>query len=124
MSEKTNYQTGRDAESAVAFFMQRKGYQIYDRNYRVYRVGELDLIAGRGRKIIFIEVKARWRTETWGGLRATISRDKLIRIKKTALCYIKEKHFMNKDMYFLAAFVELDKDKKPINIFFEPIEWQ
>ncbi len=49
---------GRRAESLAAFWRQLKGWQILARRART-PVGEVDLIARRGRLLAFVEVKAR-----------------------------------------------------------------
>ena len=49
---------GRRAETVAAWFLRLKFYRILARRYRT-PVGEIDLIARRGRTIVFIEVKQR-----------------------------------------------------------------
>jgi putative endonuclease len=49
---------GRRAESLAALWLQLKGWQILARRART-PVGEVDLIARRGRLLAFVEVKAR-----------------------------------------------------------------
>jgi putative endonuclease len=49
---------GRRAETYAAFFLQLKGWSILARRVRT-PVGEVDLVARRGRTVAFIEVKAR-----------------------------------------------------------------
>jgi putative endonuclease len=49
---------GRQAERLAALRLMLAGYRIVARNYRV-PVGEIDLIARRGRTLIFVEVKVR-----------------------------------------------------------------
>lgn len=49
---------GRRAETLAAWVLQLKGYRILARRWRV-AAGEIDLIARRGRLIIFVEVKQR-----------------------------------------------------------------
>jgi putative endonuclease len=49
---------GRRAETVAAWFLRLKFYRILARRYRT-RVGEIDLIAKRGRTIVFVEVKQR-----------------------------------------------------------------
>lgn len=49
---------GRRAEMLAAWLLRLKGYRILARRYRV-AVGEIDLIARRGRLIAFVEVKQR-----------------------------------------------------------------
>jgi putative endonuclease len=49
---------GRFAEAVAAFLLTCKGYRILARRYRT-PVGEVDLIARRGRRLAFVEVKLR-----------------------------------------------------------------
>jgi putative endonuclease len=49
---------GRRAEMLAAWLLRLKGYRILARRWRV-AVGEIDLIARRGRVIAFVEVKQR-----------------------------------------------------------------
>lgn len=49
---------GRLAELAAAALLSLKGYRILARRYRS-KAGEIDLIAVRGRRLAFVEVKRR-----------------------------------------------------------------
>jgi putative endonuclease len=49
---------GRRAERLAAFWLQLKGWKILGRRVRT-PVGEVDLVARRGRTLAFVEVKAR-----------------------------------------------------------------
>lgn len=49
---------GRNAETLCAWVLRLKGYHIVERDFRV-PVGEIDIIARRGRTLAFVEVKAR-----------------------------------------------------------------
>lgn len=49
---------GRRAEAIAALWLQLKGWSVIGRRVRT-PVGEVDLIARRGRVLAFIEVKAR-----------------------------------------------------------------
>lgn len=53
---------GRRAEAIAALFLRAKGYAIVARRART-PVGEIDIVARRGRMLAFVEVKARWRFE-------------------------------------------------------------
>jgi len=57
---KKTYQFGLLAEAIAAIFLRLKGYKILHRRYK-NNFGEIDIIAKKGRVIIFIEVKARKR---------------------------------------------------------------
>ena len=50
--------SGRRAEAIAAWFLRLKFYRILARRYRT-PVGEIDLVARRGRTIVFVEVKRR-----------------------------------------------------------------
>lgn len=52
------YRTGLLSESWAALFLRLKGYRILARRYKT-PVGEIDIIARRGRLIAFVEVKRR-----------------------------------------------------------------
>ncbi len=52
------YRHGHVAETAAALLLLAKGYRLLSRRYRT-PLGEIDLIARRGRLIAFVEVKAR-----------------------------------------------------------------
>lgn len=52
------YGRGRRAERVAAWWLRLKGYRILARGFRV-PVGEIDVIARRGRTIALVEVKAR-----------------------------------------------------------------
>lgn len=49
---------GRFGEAAAAEFLRKKGYEILGMNYRT-RLGEIDIIAAKGRFVVFAEVKLR-----------------------------------------------------------------
>jgi putative endonuclease len=49
---------GHWAETQAALLLRLKGYRIIERRFRS-RAGEIDLIARRGRRLAFVEVKAR-----------------------------------------------------------------
>jgi putative endonuclease len=49
---------GRLAETLCAFLLRLKGYRILARNLRE-PVGEVDIVARRGKTLVFVEVKAR-----------------------------------------------------------------
>ena len=55
----TNKQfTGARGEEFVSTELQKRGWQILDRNYRI-RGSEIDIVACRGSKLLFAEVKTR-----------------------------------------------------------------
>ncbi len=69
-------------EDLATEYLKKREYEILDRNFRT-KFGEIDIIAKKGRTLIFVEVKygkdGRFR----------IDRKKLERIEKAALAYMK-----------------------------------
>lgn len=55
---QTAERKGRRAESLVVLVLRLKGYRIISRREKTPK-GELDIIARRGRVLVFVEVKAR-----------------------------------------------------------------
>jgi putative endonuclease len=49
---------GLRAEALAALWLQARFYRVIERNYRI-KGGEIDIVARRGRTIVFVEVKAR-----------------------------------------------------------------
>jgi len=54
----SNLSVGRMGEGLAADYLEKAGYQIIARNYVNY-FGEIDLIAKKGRRLIFFEVKTK-----------------------------------------------------------------
>jgi len=50
--------SGRRGETLAAWYLRLKGYRILARRQRTPR-GEVDLVAKRGRTVVFVEVKRR-----------------------------------------------------------------
>jgi putative endonuclease len=58
MTRQRAEQGGRRAERLAALWLQLKGWKILGRRVRT-PVGEVDLVARRGKVVAFVEVKAR-----------------------------------------------------------------
>ncbi|MED5520000.1 MAG: YraN family protein, partial [Pseudomonadota bacterium] len=58
VERRQRWRRGRQAEAWAVLWLRLKGYRILARNFQV-PVGEIDVIAGRGRILALIEVKAR-----------------------------------------------------------------
>jgi putative endonuclease len=50
--------SGREGEAKAAWFLRARGWRILDRRVRT-PVGEVDLVARRGKLVAFVEVKTR-----------------------------------------------------------------
>lgn len=83
----TGYRKGLRAESLAAWFLRLKGYSILATRYKT-RVGEIDIVARRGRQLVFAEVK--WRPSQTGGMEA-IHPENIRRVRQAAELYL-QKH--------------------------------
>ncbi len=58
--EKTKRQTvsiGKNGEDRATEYLLNNGYEILDRNYRMGRYGEIDIVASQKDTLVFVEVK-------------------------------------------------------------------
>jgi putative endonuclease len=58
MTRQKAERRGRRAETLAAWLLRAKGYRIIARRFRC-PAGEIDLVAARGRTLVFVEVKTR-----------------------------------------------------------------
>lgn len=79
---------GRCGEDVAAAHLEGLGYKIVARNVR-YKVGEIDIVASRGRELHFIEVKARERDSAVPPLEA-ITASKMRRTRRAAEAYLSD----------------------------------
>ncbi len=75
-------QRGALVEAQAAAFLEAAGLRILARNVQ-WRGGEIDLIARHGQELVFVEVRARSRTE-YGGAAASVTRAKQQKIIRSA----------------------------------------
>lgn len=87
MTAQTGYRKGLRAETLAAWYLRCKGYRILALRYKT-RVGEIDVVARRGRSIVFAEVK--WRADRKSALEA-IHGDNQARVRRAAELYL-QKH--------------------------------
>lgn len=77
---------GAAGEALAAEYLERKGYRIVDRNVRI-SVGELDLIARKGRELVFVEVKAR-ASHAYGTPEEAVTRTKQQHLIRASQAYV------------------------------------
>jgi len=79
---------GSAGESAAAAYLKKKGYKILGQNYSC-RYGEIDLIAQKGRFVVFVEVKTR-KSEQFAQAREFVTRAKQERIISAAMLWLQQ----------------------------------
>jgi putative endonuclease len=77
---------GRRGEDLAESVFRRLGFDIVQRNYRC-KHGEIDLIARRGRILVFCEVKTRT-TDTWGTPAEAVGFRKQSRLRRLAAVWL------------------------------------
>jgi putative endonuclease len=131
----TSAETGSIAENAVCALLQEKHYKILRRNYLVPCVGELDIIAAKQGRLLFVEVKGRSQvsrgscqnihssSDNFGGPFAALTAKKRLRLRRAAEHYLQRQPEMNDEIVFLAAAVLLNNQGSVQEIRFEPVEF-
>jgi putative endonuclease len=84
----TSTETGRQAETAAKVYLEMRGYEIIEQNWRRPRC-EIDIIARKDGVIHFVEVKYRFRDDQGSGLDA-ITASKLKQMRRAAWLWIDE----------------------------------
>ncbi len=102
-------QKGKKGELLASQYLQKKGLQIIEKNWRC-RWGEIDLIALQGKKLIFVEVKSR-QTKNYGKGLEAVHYSKQQKMLRTALHYL-QKHPGHEDYAF--AVVSIDHETQQI----------
>jgi putative endonuclease len=73
---------GRYGEERAAIYLEDRGYEIVDRNWRSAS-GEIDLVAAESGRIVFVEVKTR-NGSGYGHPFEAITPDKVARMRRLA----------------------------------------
>ena len=111
---------GSDGEQLAKQFLENSGYEILDENW-VFKKSEIDLIAYKDSKIIFIEVKTR-KNNTFAEPEDFVNRSKQKQMAMAADEYI---HLMNHQhgIRFDIISILFDKFGKPIIKHIEDAFW-
>jgi putative endonuclease len=78
---------GTQGEAQAVQFLKEHGYTIITTNYRVGKMGEIDIIAKDGDTIVFVEVKLR-RTTKYGTPEEAVTYSKQRTIRRMAEGYL------------------------------------
>jgi putative endonuclease len=78
--------SGAGAEAEAAAWLEARGLKVREHNWRC-RFGELDLVCDDGGTLVFVEVRARARTD-FGGAAGSITAAKQARLTAAARQYL------------------------------------
>jgi putative endonuclease len=81
-----NKDTGNRGENIAAEYLLTQNYSIMERNWR-FSHWEVDIIASKGKKLHFVEVKTRT-NEKYGKPEESIGREKMNCLKNAATKYV------------------------------------
>lgn len=97
---------GELGEELARQFLQDNRYEILDQNFRT-RYGEIDIIARKEAKIIFVEVKTRTGTR-FGQPYEAVQHHKIRKIKSTAIEYLRRNNLGNSSLQIDVISMELN----------------
>ena len=89
-------ETGHWGEALAAEYLAAQGYAIAERNWRSGHY-EIDIVAYKGSRIIFVEVKTR--SNPSDDPLEAVDRNKAMRLIRAAIVYV-EAHDINHEMQF------------------------
>jgi putative endonuclease len=82
----STYLRGRAGERRAVAFLEGRGYQIVEKNFRC-RAGEIDLVAREGGDLVFVEVRTRADARRGSALE-TVRAPKRAKVARVAEAYL------------------------------------
>lgn len=104
------HELGKRGEEAAACFLERREYEILDRNWKCI-AGEADIVALQDDTLCFIEVKTRKDAQKGFPSEAVDTR-KRTRYERIAACYLKDHNYADVRVRFdIIAILVLGEDR-------------
>ena len=107
----SNKATGNYGEDLACEYLQKQGYKILERNYRI-RGGEIDIVCKDSDTLVFVEVKTRF-THDFGPPVESMTFWKVKALLKTARFYVQKINWGEKE--YRLDFVSVDFADDPQN---------
>lgn len=108
---------GQRGEMIAWNYLIGEGYKIIEKNYRC-KIGEIDIIAQKQKRIHFVEVKTRT-SEQYGLPEESVHPVKQKKIVRIAEWYLKEKHINDAALAFSVIAILLPEHEAPNIRFIE-----
>ena len=117
MANNNTRAIGTEREQKSVEFLIENGYAILKLNYRVGRIGEIDIIAREGQYICFIEVKTR-KSYSFGVPSESVTFKKQEKIKLLASIYLTNTGNIDKRIRFdiVEVLMKNNNDINKINL--------
>ena len=107
---RRNKQLGARGEDAAARYLERRGYDIVDRNWTC-PAGEADIVARDEKYLVFVEVKTRTSVET-GFPEEAVDGKRRDRYERIAAFYLQDHDFVDMPVRFdVVALLVCDTDR-------------
>ena len=116
MSDRWSHPSGIIWETKACSYLQEKGFQIVERNFRT-RFGEIDIVAERSGEVYIVEVKAR-KGDRKGTAAEQMTPFKIRRLEKMASLYLLKSKLSNRPAHL--SFVGFDIDANHTQVTFLP----
>ncbi|MFN4768807.1 MAG: YraN family protein [Candidatus Kapaibacterium sp.] len=100
-----NVRKGANGEEVASAFLQSRGYAILATNFRLGKVGELDLVCRDGATLVFVEVKMRMSAE-FGRPEDSVSERKRKQLRRVAKAYLHIHKIYNSECRFDVIAIE------------------
>ncbi len=111
MPQGYNKSLGAEGESAACVFLESHGFSIISKNFYAGRSGEIDVIAAKGKLLVFAEVKAR-NSDMFGGGIYSITESKKKKLRASAKYYLLKNPQYNSPEYDIRFDLIIVKDGK------------
>jgi len=106
--------TGILGEKLAGDFLKKRGYRIYETNYRCPE-GEVDIVARHKDSLVFIEVRSK-RSLEFGSPEESITPTKMERLRAVAAHYRQTHNNLPPLWRIDVVAVEIDRKGKPLRI--------
>ena len=106
-----HYSLGLQGEEIAHRYLLGQGYEILTRNFRC-PIGEIDLVAKRGERYFFIEIKAR-SSSRFGSPQEAVTRQKQAKLIRLAQWYLKQHRLADAAFSFDVIAVMFSSEGEP-----------
>ncbi|WP_248926391.1 YraN family protein [Paenibacillus hamazuiensis] len=100
---------GAEGEKLALEHILQQNYKILAQNWRC-RTGELDLIAEHEAVIVFIEVRTRRKTGTFGFAQESVDFRKQRKVRETAQVFLQQRRLADRQIRFDVVTVHMEPD--------------
>ena len=114
---KNKVTLGKAGEDAAIRYLEKKGYKIVERGFRLLR-GEIDILAYDRATLVFVEVKTRT-SQAFGFPEESVTPAKQAQIRRIAQGYLAKHHLDHVNCRFDVLSVMMGGDRRVIIRHFE-----